>query len=269
MTSSTPLYDRIGRGYDGTRRADPYLAARLAELLDTRPGDACLDLACGTGNYTLALAQRGGRWTGVDQSATMLVRARQKGGAARWVAADAAALPFAGGAFDRALCTLALHHFPALPPVFAELHRVLRNGRLVVFTTFPGQTERYWLREYFPEAIRRSVRQLPGEDAVLGGLREAGFGRIAVEPYHVRPDLEDLFLYAGKHRPELYLDPAVRAGISTFAALADAAEVRDGCARLEADIRSGRIVEVIAASDHPEGDYAFVVAEKDAAAAPV
>jgi SAM-dependent methyltransferase len=260
MQPGTPLYDRIGRGYDGTRRADPYLASRLAELLAARPGDACLDLACGTGNYTLALASRGGRWTGVDSSSTMLARAREKAGAARWVAADAAALPFADGAFERALCTLAIHHFPALPPVFAELRRVLRAGRLVLLTAFPRQMERYWLREYFPDAMERAIRQMPGEEAVLGGLRAAGFREIGVEPYHVRPDLEDLFLYAGKHRPEIYLDPAVRAGISTFAAQADAAEVRDGCARLEADIRSGRIGQLTAGPGHGAGDYAFVLA---------
>jgi ubiquinone/menaquinone biosynthesis C-methylase UbiE len=72
------LYDRIGVGYDGTRRADPGIAARLAALLDLRGGPACLDAACGTGNYTQALALLGGRWTGVDVAPRMIAEARSK-----------------------------------------------------------------------------------------------------------------------------------------------------------------------------------------------
>ena len=49
-------YDRIGDGYDLTRRADPRIADRLTSLLDAAPGASVLDVACGTGNYTFALA---------------------------------------------------------------------------------------------------------------------------------------------------------------------------------------------------------------------
>jgi hypothetical protein len=83
------------------------------------------------------------------------------------------------------------------------------------------------------------------------------------DPYEVTPDLRDLFLYSGKHRPELYLDPRIRAGISTFAALAEPAEVRSGCARLEADIRSGRIADITTAYRHDRGDYLFIIAERE------
>jgi len=52
-------YDLIGAGYDATRRADPSIAARLAFHLRCAPGECCLDLACGTGNYTTMLARSG------------------------------------------------------------------------------------------------------------------------------------------------------------------------------------------------------------------
>lgn len=78
----------------------------------------------------------------------------------------------------------------------------------------------------------------------------------------VAPDLQDLFLYSGKQRPELYLNPAVRADISTFASLADPEEVREGCERLEADLRSGRFARIAARYSDREGDYLFAIAEK-------
>lgn len=56
---TTALYDQIGVGYDATRRADGYIVDRLANLLKLRSGASYLDVACGTGNYTLALAARG------------------------------------------------------------------------------------------------------------------------------------------------------------------------------------------------------------------
>ena len=66
--------------------------------------------------------------------------------------------------------------------------------------------------------------------------------------------------YSGKHRPALYLDPDVRAGISTFAAFADEAEVPRGLATLGADIESGPIEEVMARYAHGGGDYLSVTA---------
>ena len=49
------------------------------------------------------------------------------------------------------LCTLAIHHFAALQPAFAQAHRVLRtDGRFVIFTAFAEQMHAYWLDRYFP-----------------------------------------------------------------------------------------------------------------------
>ena len=59
------LYDRIGGGYDVTRRADPIIAGRLAHHLALGSSGNYLDIACGTGNYTSTLAAVGGTWTGV------------------------------------------------------------------------------------------------------------------------------------------------------------------------------------------------------------
>jgi ubiquinone/menaquinone biosynthesis C-methylase UbiE len=56
------LYDLIGSTYARSRRADPAIAQTLARELRLAPSGAYLDLACGTGNYTVALSGLGGEW---------------------------------------------------------------------------------------------------------------------------------------------------------------------------------------------------------------
>lgn len=211
-----PLYDNIGTGYDTTRRADSYIADRLAYNLAIVDTETYLDVACGTGNYTAALASRGGKWYGVDEASRMIKAARQKTDAVAWYRADATALPFHDGLFSGALCTCAIHHFNALEAVFKEAYRVLAQGRLVIFTATREQMHGYWLNEYFPNAMKKSIEQMPDIDEVQEALTRAGFQVAYTEPYEIQTDLQDFFLYSGKHRPGIYLSESVRTGISTF-----------------------------------------------------
>lgn len=260
------LYDQIGVGYDTTRSADPGIVRRLLDLLAVPAGSWCLDVACGTGNYTTALAEAGLRMVGLDVSRRMLASALAKSGAERWVNGDAAALPYADASFRAAVCTLALHHLRRPERAFRELARVLDHSlgaaRLVIFTADPEQMRRYWLTAYFPDAMQQAIRQMPPIQPMLALLHAAGFTHVDRVPWSITPDLQDLFLYAGKYRPELYLDPGVRAGISTFATQADPAEVERGCARLSADLASGRFADVLHASEYADGDYLFLVATR-------
>ena len=264
MTDShaAPLYDNIGVNYDATRRADPYLKGRLAHHLAPAPGGRYLDIACGTCNYTGLLAADGGTWFGLDVSAGMLRTARRKLGSIHLVRGDAASLPFGDGVFDGALCTMALHHLPDLLAAFREAFRVLRHGKLVIFTSTCDQMAGYWLNEYFPIAMERSANQMPSMDSITTALNEAGFGLCHMEHYYVLPDLQDLFLYAGKHRPEIYLDETIRRGISTFSTLADPQELAEGCARLQRDIELGLIGLVADRYQNHAGDYLFIVASR-------
>jgi ubiquinone/menaquinone biosynthesis C-methylase UbiE len=256
-----PLYDQIGTDYDVTRRADPYIVERLIHHLDVKPDGVYLDVACGTGNYTIAVAQAGGRVHGIDQSRRMIAAACQKHSSVTWHIGNVESLPFANGTLSGVMCTLAVHHFRALLPAFQEVFRVLAKGRFVLFTSTAEQMRRYWLNEYFSTAMAKSIAQMPSLKAIVEALQRSGFRRIDTEPYEGQRNLQDLFLYSGKHRPEMYLDPRVRAGISTVAALAAPSEVEDGCRKLSQDIQSGRIAEVIAAYQHAQGDYLFVVGQ--------
>jgi ubiquinone/menaquinone biosynthesis C-methylase UbiE len=247
-----------------TRRADPSIRDTLAHHLQLR-ADACyLDLACGMGNDTCALAARGGQWRGLDISARMLEQARGRSARIAWLQGDASALPFAPHRFDGVVCTLAIHHFPDLEAAFAEVARVLASGTFVIFTAFAEQMQHYWLGHNFPRMMQRSIEKMPTCAVVLDALHAAGFSAPQVVPFHVTNELQDGFLYSGKHRPGLYLHATARANDSSFAALCPPQELHHGRAALRADIESDRFGDIAARHADETGDYAFVFARKPA-----
>ena len=256
------LYNAIGSTYCATRRADPSLAKTLARFVEAQDGRCYLDLACGTGNYTNALASVSGTWYGCDISDVMLTQARAKNSKIEWKLSKADALPYQSAFFDGAMCTLAIHHFPELLQPFQEVHRVLNQGTFVLFTAFPEQMRDYWLCHYFPEMMRSSVAQMPAREQLTAALESAGFEIENAIPFYVTNELQDLFLYSGKERPILYLDPLVRANISSFASRCSPAELNAGLQQLRSDIESGDFSSVASSYQSVGGDYAFVVARK-------
>jgi ubiquinone/menaquinone biosynthesis C-methylase UbiE len=262
--TSIPVYDTIGADYNITRAADPYLTDRVLALLGPVPDESYLDIGCGTGNYLTALTRRDLHWTGIDPSATMIAAAQAQCPDVQLLRATAEWLPLKDAAFDGALAMLSAHHWTDLGTGFAEVARTLKPGaRFVLFTFTPEQIHGYWLREYFPGMIAQAAARVPKLTMLLSLLHRAGFTAVTTEPYAVREDLQDHFLYSHKHRPAQYLRPDVRAGASGFRLLANAEEVTQGLARLEADIASGRIAYVVADAIRDVGDvgdYLFVVA---------
>lgn len=107
------VHDSIGTTYARSRRADLALVRSLAENLQLSSSGTYLDLACGTGNYTVALSSLGGIWSAADVSGTMLAQARAGSDAIAWVQAEADRLPFARSAFDGVICTLAIQEYLA------------------------------------------------------------------------------------------------------------------------------------------------------------
>jgi len=100
------------------------------------PGDAVLDVACGTGALTLAaaaIAGPDGRVAGLDANPEMLAVARRKTGDIDWREGVAEDLPFDDGSFDAVVSQFAFMFFDDRPRSLAEMMRVLKpGGRLAV-----------------------------------------------------------------------------------------------------------------------------------------
>jgi SAM-dependent methyltransferase len=219
-------YDAIGRTYTATRGTDPRIAARIWDAL----GDArtVVNVGAGTGSYEPADRDV----TAVEPSAVMI--AQRPPGAAPAVRASAEALPFDDASFDAAMAVLTIHHWSDFPAGAAELRRVARD-RVVVFSWDPTYVGRMWLGpEYFPpEHAQQDVAEFPSL-----AEQAAALGDAEVEVVPIPWDCRDGFFSAFWRRPEAYLDPAVRAGISTLAKHEED-ELAEGLARLRADLETG------------------------------
>ncbi|AMO25268.1 methyltransferase type 11 [Ramlibacter tataouinensis] len=108
----------------------------LCDAAQVRRGQQVLDVACGTGALTLALADRvgpEGAVHGLDASPQMLAVAGRKVARIAWVHGRAEALPFGDAAFDAVLSQFGLMFFEGRVAGLREMQRVLRpGGRLAV-----------------------------------------------------------------------------------------------------------------------------------------
>jgi SAM-dependent methyltransferase len=224
------LYDRIGRAYTSTRHADPRIAAAIwAALGDAR---TVLNVGAGAGSYEPADREV----VALEPSPVMI--AQRPAGAARVVQGRAEELPFDDGSFDAVMSVLSDHHWTDRDRGLRELRRVARE-RVVLFNANPGEFELFWLTaEYLPEAfelIAPRYRSPGAWEQELG----AALGHVELSPVPVAHDCTDGFYGAYWRRPEAYLEPEVRAGISVFAQLSSGA-VRRAVDQLGADLEIGR-----------------------------
>ena len=127
-------FSRGGRLID--RREKEAVVAALSPV----EGRSVLEIACGTGRFTVALAERGANIVGLDISDAMLEEAREKARAAgvmdhlEFMRGDAARLPFPDDHFD-AVFAMRFFHLADTPASFlSEMSRVSRDR--VFFDTF-------------------------------------------------------------------------------------------------------------------------------------
>jgi ubiquinone/menaquinone biosynthesis C-methylase UbiE len=140
-------------------------------LLPEVKGLRLLEVGCGTGNISLALAHRGARVVGLDASGPMLARAqdktRQEGLAITCIKGLASHLPFADESFDGVLCILALDFMTDREMVLQEMARVLRPEGFVavaVLKRFSLWTLKRVVRAWFKPSLWRGVHFItPGE----------------------------------------------------------------------------------------------------------
>jgi len=112
------LYER-GRPFH-----HPRSLARIRTIVGDAPIDRALDLACGTGMSTVALADIAAFVVGVDASVEML-RAARKAPNCEYLLAHAEDLPFGDASFDAITCCSGVHWFDQAR-FFTEARRVLR-----------------------------------------------------------------------------------------------------------------------------------------------
>jgi len=257
------IYDRIGDEYDTTRRADPSILNELNNFLGIYQRNKYLDVACGTGNYTSEIAKFGGSWYAFDHSEKMLQEARKKSNIAEWNQFNIQKLGYSSNMFHGAICSLAIHHFPDLKLAFSEVARVLKpDSSFVIFTATPEQMRTYWLCHYFPVMMEMSCEQMPSLKQVEESLSNTGLSINNLKPFSITPELKDFFLYSGKQRPEMYLSEKVRNGISSFHNFCTPSELGSGLKKLQTDIESGQILEIINQYQSDIGDYLFIQTKK-------
>ena len=128
---------------------------KTVELAKIRPGEAVLDIGCGTGTLAVAAkrrAGRAGRVFGLDASREMISRARKKatgaGAKIDFQLGSAEALPFSEATFDVVLSTTVFHCLAdhARQLCIREIVRVLKpNGRLLLIDFGGSKRERHRL----------------------------------------------------------------------------------------------------------------------------
>ena len=148
----------LGTGLFASRERPGWAAevARLEAVLAALEPAATLDVACGTGFLTRHLR---GTVTAVDQSPEMVAIAARRAPGARVLRADAAALPFAAGAFDRVVTSHFYGHLLAAEraPFLAEARRVGRELIVVDSALRPCEAAEAWHERVLGDGSRHRL----------------------------------------------------------------------------------------------------------------
>jgi len=189
---------------------DILLAPVSQALIDraaAKAGERILDVGCGCGATSIALAERvapAGFVLGVDISVPMLSRARQlapKNLPLDFVLADATVYPFDPASFDLLVSRFGVMFFAEPAVSFANLRRALRPSGRVAFACWREPRENPWMMAPL-QAVYQHVPKLPqqgpedpgpfafaSEERVNRILSEAGFSAIAMEPCNLSLDI--------------------------------------------------------------------------------
>jgi len=192
-----------GQRWSDRQAAQDILLAPISDLLidriKARPGERILDVGCGCGGLSIALARQvvpGGSVLGLDISAPMLERAQASVAAdmpVEFVLADATVHPIPPASFDALVSRFGVMFFAEPVLSFANLRRALKVSGRVVFACWREPKANPWMMAPL-QAVYRHVPKLPemapddpgpfafaSEARVRRILGEAGFRDVALE----------------------------------------------------------------------------------------
>lgn len=221
-------------------KVDADVGARFGAALGEAARGRLIDVACGPGVVTAALAPAAASIVGFDATDEMLEKARARCAKAgvrnvAFQSGDAENLPFADAQFDGAVTRAAVHHFAEPQRAFDEIFRVLRPGGVAVILDVISSEDADESRLH--NAIERlrdpsHVRMLPASVLDAAAVR-AGFGEVEAASWDMNRELEEWLAIVS--------DPARVEPIRTVVrALAQAGR----SAGIDLSIEDGRVVFV-------------------------
>ncbi len=138
---------------------------RVVRLANAKPGDRALDLCCGTGDITLALARQGAETTGLDFSEKMLEVAKRRSQksevrspnknphfalrTSHFVQGDAQQIPFPENSFDIVTVGYGLRNLASWERGLEEMLRVAKPGGRLIVLEFGKPANALWRAVYF------------------------------------------------------------------------------------------------------------------------
>lgn len=131
---SKDLFDKEAQTYENSQ--DGKFCSRaypaIIETINGLPGNAHLDVGCGTGTILSKLSSKA-KLCGIDLSEKMIARAKKTlKDNAELITGDAEALPWPTQTFDTVSCTFSFHHYPNPEKVLSEMSRVLKKGGCLI-----------------------------------------------------------------------------------------------------------------------------------------
>jgi demethylmenaquinone methyltransferase/2-methoxy-6-polyprenyl-1,4-benzoquinol methylase len=195
-----PVYDQLNHGLSlGLHRIWKLMAVKWSE---PSPGDAGLDICCGSGDLAQLLARQvgaTGRVIGVDFSTEQLAIARQRNSQQisplpiDWVEGDALNLPFDDNSFDCATMGYGLRNVTDIPCCLQQLHRVLKSNAKAAILDFhcPQNPLMQTFQQWYLQTIVVPVAQS------FGLTEEYAYISPSLERFPTREEQMKLALEAG------------------------------------------------------------------------
>ena len=199
---------------DAWNKGDPYelyigrwsglVAKDFLAWLSPPPGLRWLDVGCGTGALTAAIAEtcRPAQLVGVDPSAGFLTKARARlEGRATFHVGNAAEIPLPDASFDVVVSALVLNFVPSPASGLAEMKRTAAAGATIAAYVWDYAEKMLLIRHFWDAAVElhpeaqqldEGVRFPLCKPAALSeAFRTAGFGEIEVAPIEIATPFRD------------------------------------------------------------------------------